>query len=250
MCIRSRRMGFSLLELQVALIVFGFALAGLYPLAIMQSKQMTKIESRFNPATTYYLTPSSDEWVCKLGAAAVIRSQDPGPKQPPPILLIDNVNAGYSESGSGWEDETPADAYLGAARTHVAGTGANSAAWQFTGLKPGWYDVRVTWPSGPGRATNASYTISDGATNRGTYSVNQTLAPFGDMGQPWQCLAIVPVRGTALQVQLSDTANGKVSADAVRIIPIRNVVQVSGFARSLTGEKVTVGVTITVVTPQ
>jgi type II secretory pathway pseudopilin PulG len=147
------RTGFSLLELQVAFIIFGLALAGLFPLVIMQSKQLSKVESRFNSATTYYLVPSSDPWVRKLGASATIQTQDPGPK--PPVLLIDNADAGYSETGTNWTTETRASAYNGTSRAHLLGTGANKATWLFTGLTPCWYDVRATWPAAVGHAINS-----------------------------------------------------------------------------------------------
>ena len=242
--VRARR-AFTLLELQVAFIVFGFALAGLYPLVIMQSKQLTKIESRFNPATTYYLTPSSDEWARKLGATATRSATDPGPNPPPPVLLIDNGDTGYAETGADWQDN-------GTARTHSAGTGANTAVWQFTGLKPGWYEVRVTWPAATGRATNGAYKVYDGSIARGSYTVNQTMTPLGDAYQSraWQSLATVAVRGTTLRVELSDNANAIVVADAMRILPVRNTLLVTSVASGLTSEEVTASATLTVVTPQ
>ena len=74
----SARAGFSLLELQVALVVFGIALTGLCPLVVMHSKQFKRLEGRFNPQTTYYVVPSPDRWARKLGAAASITTQSPG----------------------------------------------------------------------------------------------------------------------------------------------------------------------------
>ncbi|MBI1917208.1 MAG: type II secretion system protein, partial [Planctomycetes bacterium] len=52
------RRGFSLLELQVAFVVLAIALAGLYPLVVIHSKQQRKLEQRLDPQTTYYLVPS------------------------------------------------------------------------------------------------------------------------------------------------------------------------------------------------
>jgi prepilin-type N-terminal cleavage/methylation domain-containing protein len=46
---QSTRRGFSFLELQVALILLGIALAGLIPLVVMQSKQLKLIEQRWDP---------------------------------------------------------------------------------------------------------------------------------------------------------------------------------------------------------
>ncbi len=68
-----------MLELEVALIVFGIALAGLGPHLVMTTKQLKRLESRFGPQTTYYLVPSVDTWSRKLGAAASLTTLDPGP---------------------------------------------------------------------------------------------------------------------------------------------------------------------------
>ena len=57
-------------------------------------------------------------------------------------------------------------AYQGTARTHPAGTGQNTADWIFIGLQPGWYDVRLTWPTAADQAPDATYTIYDGTTSR------------------------------------------------------------------------------------
>ncbi len=73
------RRGFSYLELQVAFALLGIALAGLCPLVVMQSKQLQKLESRFDHETTYYLAPSASPWARKLAAPASISTEDPGP---------------------------------------------------------------------------------------------------------------------------------------------------------------------------
>jgi prepilin-type N-terminal cleavage/methylation domain-containing protein len=83
------RCGFSVLELSVAMVVFGIVLAGLCPHAVMHIKHLRRLESRFSPQTTYYLAPSMDRWVRKLGATATLYSSDPGAMtptaDPPPI---------------------------------------------------------------------------------------------------------------------------------------------------------------------
>jgi prepilin-type N-terminal cleavage/methylation domain-containing protein len=83
----SRRGGFSMLEMQVAMVLFGIALTGLGPLAVMQSRQLTKLQARFSSQTTYYLVPSNDLWTRKLGASASVStsssSTSPSGGQPP-----------------------------------------------------------------------------------------------------------------------------------------------------------------------
>jgi prepilin-type N-terminal cleavage/methylation domain-containing protein len=91
--IRARgRPGFSVLELSVAMVVFGIVLAGLCPHAVMHIKHLRRLESRFSPETTYYLAPSMDRWVRKLGAPATLYSSDPGAltptADPPPVNQV------------------------------------------------------------------------------------------------------------------------------------------------------------------
>jgi hypothetical protein len=247
----SRRLGFSFLELQVAFVVFAFTLAGLYPLVLMQSKQLRKIEGWLNPQNTYYLVPSTDEWVRKLGAVSSIQTQDPGPRPPAPVMDIDNGETGYSEAGNGWGAETQKKAYKENLRWHTAGTGSDTATWQFTGLQPGWYEVQVTWLESGNRATNSPYKIYNGSTLKGTYLVNQKVAPSGPVfdGRPWQSLAVVPISSGTAEVELNDYANNRVVADGVRLIAKFNTVQILSLDRTLTSEEVTAQVAVTVVVP-
>ncbi|NQT13399.1 MAG: type II secretion system protein [Planctomycetes bacterium] len=94
------RKGFSFLELQVAFVLLGIALAGLVPLVVMQSKQLKRIEDRLSSQTTHYLAPSDSLWARKLGVPATIQATDPGspsysktedPVQDVSILSIDRT---------------------------------------------------------------------------------------------------------------------------------------------------------------
>jgi type II secretory pathway pseudopilin PulG len=67
-----------MVEVQVALVLFGIALAGLGPYMVMYTKQLRKLQQRFSPQSIYYLVPTADIWTRKLGAAAAIANQDPG----------------------------------------------------------------------------------------------------------------------------------------------------------------------------
>jgi hypothetical protein len=58
------------LEVEVSMIVFGIALAGLAPLSVIQMKQIRTLQARIEPDTRYYLVPASDAWARRLGAAA------------------------------------------------------------------------------------------------------------------------------------------------------------------------------------
>ncbi len=76
-CRHGARVGFSMVEVQVALVLFGIALAGLGPCLVMYTKQLRNLQQRFSPQSTYYLIPASDLWARKLGAGASLANQDP-----------------------------------------------------------------------------------------------------------------------------------------------------------------------------
>jgi hypothetical protein len=162
------RAGFSLLEVQVAFVVLGVALAGFCPLVVMQLRMTRKLQTSFDPATTHDLVPSSgtyafdgsgnvvgfasgntatDHWARKLGAMAAFRSSatltgyvyldlnDDGVKQPaePGIagvtLTLTFTDAqGHSHS--------------------LAAQTASTGAYLFTNLAPGFYTITETQPSG------------------------------------------------------------------------------------------------------
>jgi len=85
-----RRVGFSLIEVAVAMVIFGIAVSGLCPHAVMHIKHLRRLSHRFSPETTYYLAPSSDRWARKLGAAASLVMVDPGSATPTPDPISAN----------------------------------------------------------------------------------------------------------------------------------------------------------------
>jgi hypothetical protein len=134
--------------------------------------------------------------------------------------VVDNSQAGYSETGSGWASFSDSKAYLGNERYAAPGTGANTAIWQASGLAGGTYDVEIDWTAYSNRATNATYEVFDGATLLATLQVNQQLAPTGGAtvgGAAFQSLGRFPVGSGTLKVVLSDNANGFVVADAILV---------------------------------
>ena len=250
--LNDRRTAYSLLELQVAFVVFGIALAGLGPLVVMHLKQLRKIEERTSDQTTYHLVPSPDPWARKLGAPAATETVDPGPPPAPPVTLIDNSDPGYSESGPDtWHDHTR-PAINGSLRCIDTGSGSNMATWEFTGLTPGWYDVLATWSERSIQATDAPYSVYDDLEFEGTFPMNQQLDPTGAVfqGRPWDSLGVFALESTTLRVELSDYANNsRVVADAVRIVRLKNDVQILSLEKSLISEEMTVHVSVTVGTP-
>jgi hypothetical protein len=248
------RAGFSFLELQVAFVLLAIALAGLGPLVVMQSRQLRRLESRFNDQTTYYLVPSTQAWAAKLGAPASIDTEDPGPPAPP-VTLVDNGGPGYSEIEEGTVDWTTLarSNALGGTLRHNDGSGiGDTAVWEFTGLEAGWYEVFVSYDAETGQATNAPYAVYDGAVCDGIVTVDQTLAPADALYQGvwWKRLGSFSIGGDTLRVELSDGADGNVVADAARLVPVRNDVEVLSLEKPLAGGEASAQVSVTVNTPQ
>lgn len=136
-------------------------------------------------------------------------------------LVIDDGAAGYSATG--FSAKSASGAYQGDQSTAAAGTASKSATWAFSGLEAGaTYKVDVTWKVANGAATNAPFTVLEGATVVGTRSLNQGVAPndFTVGSSAWEGLGTYTLSGNTLSVKLSNQANGTVLADAVRIFKI------------------------------
>ena len=137
---------------------------------------------------------------------------------PPSVVIVDNGNLGFSSVGE-WTRWT-GQGYLSDIHESRPGSGADIASWSFTNLLPGEYRVSATWTAYTNRATNAPFTILDGTTNLATIAVNQRQAPsqFSDAGVNWNDLGgSYQIGSGTLVVLLSDAADGRLNADAIRI---------------------------------
>ncbi|MCG8583703.1 MAG: Ig-like domain-containing protein, partial [Pirellulales bacterium] len=136
------------------------------------------------------------------------------------VGILDNTMPGYAETGTGWTDGSDANSFDGTHRSHAAGTGANTATWEFTGLMNAPHEVQITWAADAANATNATFNIYTGGVLVDTVTVDQTAAPVGETvdGATWLTLSFVNVVDGAITVELSDAANGTVVADAVRLV--------------------------------
>ena len=159
----------------------------------------------------------------------------------PPLnqRIIDDGDPGYSKTG-GWVNLTNTLAYQLDYDYRAAGTGANFATWDFGSLPNGEYEVFGKWIAFGNRASNAPYTIFDGATSRGTVNIDQRIAPTGDQsnGITWQSLGLFSIFNGSLAVRLGDNANGLVVADAIRIVadgipPAKPEMDVAGSDHSI-----------------
>jgi hypothetical protein len=138
----------------------------------------------------------------------------------PVIRYVDDANTGHSVSGA-WTKV--ATGYGADSRWKAAGTGTAVSAWSFTGLRPGLYRVSADWGGtatpNAAYASNATYTISSAGVLLGTVSVSQQTAPtdIRVSGAWFGHLGTVRITASSLIVRLSDLADGRVWADAMRI---------------------------------
>ncbi len=161
---------------------------------------------------------------------------------PPAVQVVDNGDAAFASVGE-WTQWT-GQGYEGDVHESLAGTGQDKADWTFERILPGKYRVAATWTVYTNRATDSPFTVLDNATALGTVDVNQLLAPadFSENNTPWQYLdGVYTITGNTLVVELTDDANGRVNADAIRIERIDAVPEIDV---RLEGADITDGVTI------
>ncbi|MCA9074874.1 MAG: FG-GAP repeat protein [Planctomycetaceae bacterium] len=131
--------------------------------------------------------------------------------------VIDDGDAGFAIESGTWGNGNVGT--FGDNRNASIWGGHKVASWTFTGLTAGTYRVSATWAASLSRATDAPYTILDGATSLTTIDANQQQAPddLTEGGIDWEDLTTVLITGDTLVVQLSNDANNYVMADAIRI---------------------------------
>ncbi|RAU91285.1 right-handed parallel beta-helix repeat-containing protein [Paenibacillus sp. YN15] len=95
-----------------------------------------------------------------------------------------------------------------------AGSGQGTLTWATDIPETGYYAIYAwTTRGGAGRARNAPYTVHSGGQSK-TYIVDQT-----PLSQGWKHLGIQKLQqGTGGYVQISDNADGTVTADAVKLV--------------------------------
>jgi hypothetical protein len=132
--------------------------------------------------------------------------------------------ATFTTSGA-WSTNTDVGFYPNDSVTSASagrGTGSSQATWTFP-VTPGIYNVAANWGAASTMSAGVAYTVYDGATKLGSFTVDQQMAPNGcvDAGMPWQMLGTYTITGNQLIVKVSNTsADGDVNADGVRIQPV------------------------------
>ncbi len=134
-------------------------------------------------------------------------------------IILDDGDPGFATT-AGWVNGTNLTAYQLDFDSHAAGNGSGFATWTFNNLATATYQIFARWVPFSNRASNAPYTMLDGSTSLGTVTVDQRVAPAGDLanGITWQSLGLFHDASGKLVVRLNDNANGYVIADAIRIV--------------------------------
>ncbi len=133
------------------------------------------------------------------------------------LQTVDDGQFPFRLTGAGWSTVTTGGAQ-GDYRLHTDGVNeiaSNVARWTIQ-RSPGTYEVFVTWVALPGNATNATYSVFDGGTLKGTKVVDQTVAPDDLLldGVLYESLGTFTITTTVTRIDLSSVANGNVVADA------------------------------------
>ena len=131
----------------------------------------------------------------------------------PEILTLDSEHPSVTVVGS-WKSSTAGGGYLGTQyETHKKANNATAwVIWPFSLNTSGDYEVYARWVDHPKRATNATYTIDNGAFSQ-SVQVDQTAN-----GGAWQLLGTYTLDAAqAVTVTLTNDANDTVVADGVEL---------------------------------
>ena len=152
----------------------------------------------------------------------------------PVIKYIDNGASGYTTSGQWFGSASGRE---GDSQWSLNGSGSNVATWTFSGLTAGQYRVSATWPGQSYYASDAPFSVYNGAQFLGTSRVSQKVASsgFSDAGSQWKDLGNFTITGSTLVVKLTSAANGWVIADGIRIEKINTGSAALASASSLGG---------------
>ena len=82
---RARPGAYTLLELQVTLVILATGLLALPALIAMQGRQIRRLEAWCQPPATYYLVSQSNRWLRRLGAPAELETEAGGSPWTPPV---------------------------------------------------------------------------------------------------------------------------------------------------------------------
>jgi hypothetical protein len=129
---------------------------------------------------------------------------------PPAIVNAGGASAWATTSGAGYQNHY---------RSTAGGDGSRFAAWSLS-ASGDYYQIQLTWEASPLNGTNVPIYISTGASGTPqVFFVNQQVAPVGTSvnGRVFQTITTMTPSG-GVRVIMTNAANGRASADAVRVI--------------------------------
>ena len=159
----------------------------------------------------------SNENPYDLQLSGTVNTTPAPPPVPSFVRTIDDGASGFLARGT-WRIVSN-HGHGGDFRYATKGTGSTTATWTFSNLQPGTYRVAATWPASSFHASNAPYTVLNGAQSLATVRVDQRAAPndFTAGGVSWEQLGTFTITGSRLVVRLTNGADATVAADAIRI---------------------------------
>jgi hypothetical protein len=203
----------------------GFSLVNNFSVTTLAPGQSTTFSVKLDATVAgsplgviHILSNDSNEGSFDIALAGIV--SDPLPAAY--VKTIDNGAAGFTTTGT-WHAQNSKNGFENdiqfANKAEKNDKTVATATWTFTGLAAGQYRVSVTSPASASYASDAPYSVFDGATLLRTVRINQKQVG-GDLaadGFRWQNLGSFKIQGGTLVVQLTNRAGGQVVADAVRI---------------------------------
>lgn len=153
------------------------------------------------------LLPGKEKW------CASCHDDDPASSKPTPlVVIVDNSDPGASFTGT-WGSSSWAPGYYGTDyRYHTAGAGADTFTWTPDIMTSGDYTVYARWTADASRAPDATYTIHhSGSRSPAIVTMDQRY-----QGGTWVSLGTYSFDGIADYVELVQSPNGYVIADAIK----------------------------------
>jgi hypothetical protein len=137
------------------------------------------------------------------------------------VVLTDNSDAHCLTVGA-WKKSDKAAGFLGSDYAYTSGgDGSEVATLTFELPAAGNYEIFAQWPAHDSRASGAPFGIINNGSLVDTVRVDQTDngGQFNPLTGPASAGAgIYSLTAGVLQVTLSNDADGKVAADAVRVV--------------------------------
>ncbi|MCU0879889.1 MAG: choice-of-anchor D domain-containing protein [Pirellulaceae bacterium] len=220
--------------------------AGQLPAGFTLVENLGKTSLAAGESTTFSLSLETDAAGEFSGTLSLV-SDDPNTKQFKFKLrgaaydpadfdkTVDNGNTG-SKFSSSWKRVT-GKGHQSDIHTVSKGTGSRWATWSFSGLPDGHYAVYTTWTKTSTNASNAPLTVTAGGQTLLSTTVNQRLSPSGLSadGVNWKQVGTVEITGGSAVIRMTNKANGKVVADAMRLELIPEGLPVAALAAAPQG---------------